>query len=121
MNWTIAQLEELQRLKELARKILRDDHNARAYTEAYITDESFHSETRCSWRFAGGDHPGAWMREADYEITLRQEFSATLDKDIYLLKYDASDEAVECVSFSLACEVIETRLQDTAEYVGVRV
>ena len=121
MNWTIAQLEELQRLKELARAIMRDDHNVRAYTEAYITEESFHSETRSVWRFEGGDHPGAWMREADREITLRQEFSATLDKDIYLLKHDASDEPVEYESFALACEVIESRLQDTAEYVGVRV
>lgn len=119
--WTIAQLEELQRLKELARAIMRDDHNVRAYTESCITDESFHSETRCSWRFAGGDHPGAWMRVADREITLRQEFSATLDKDIYLLKHHASDEPVEYESFSLACEVIETRLQDTAEYVGVAI
>jgi len=119
--WTIAQLEELQRLKELARAIMRDDHNVRAYTESCITDESFHSETRCSWRFAGGDHPGAWMRVADREITLRQEFSAQLDKDIFLLKHDAAAEPVEYESFSLACEVIETRLQDTAEYVGVAI
>ena len=109
--WTLSQTDALNRLKTKAQECQREDAKCHAYTGVLLNERAFSIRTHITRTgVPGGEH---------HSLMLTPEYDAAKRCDIYALTHEAADDPLEFASFGDAVEVVEMRIAETAERIGV--
>ena len=111
--WTRAQYNSLQRVKARAQKLNRNDAECHAFTGVVLYYSSFAVDTHIVWRGTKGGESRS--------LELKTVHSAAKGHDVYVLTHEAADDPLEFASFGDAVEVVEMRIAETAERIGVTI
>ena len=109
--WTRSQYNTLQRVKARAQQLNRNDAECHAFTGVVLYYSSFAVDTHIVWRGTKGGE----SRSQE----LKTEHSAAKGHDVYVLTHEAADDPLEFEHFGDAVEVIQMRIAETAERIGV--
>jgi len=110
--WTLSQYKTLQRVKANAQELNRNDAECHAFTGVVLYYSSFAVDTHIVWRGTKGGESRS--------LELKTEHSAARGHDVYVLTREAAEEPLEFEHFGDAVEIVEMRIAETAERIGVR-